>query len=132
MISTSTGGQKLQIFISALGINYGLRGLGRVIRYVRICIPKCWLGTFHQIFDATISFFAALAARDPRTLVEVAQQEEFIPTLVEILSSFDHKKDLLASVLASHSDDDLKSHGILRTEIIAVSVVLGIGIYARN
>jgi hypothetical protein len=132
VISISTGGQKLRIFISALGINYGLHGLGRVIKYVRICISKCWLGTFHQVFDATITFFAALAARDPRTLIEVAQQEGFVPTLVEILSSFDYSKDLLASVLASRSDDDLKSHGVLRTEIIAVSVVLEIGIHARN
>jgi hypothetical protein len=74
-----------------------------------------------QIFDATITFFAALAARDPRTLTEVAQQEEFIPTLVEILGSFDYRKDVLASVLAGGSDDELKSHGILRTEITLVS-----------
>ncbi|KAH0834912.1 hypothetical protein J3R83DRAFT_10560 [Lanmaoa asiatica] len=77
-------------------------------------------GTSDKIFDATITFFAALAARDPRTLIEVAQQKEFISTLVEILSSVDHRKDVLASVLASSSDDDLKSHGILRTEITAL------------
>ena len=78
---------------------------------------------FHQIFDITITFFAALAARDLRTLIDVAQQRGFIPTLVEILSSFDHRKDVLASVLASGTDDDLKSHGILRTEITGVSSV---------
>lgn len=77
-----------------------------------------------QIFDATISFFAALAARDPHTLTEVAQQDNFIPTLMEILSSFDHRKDVLASVLANISDDDLKSHGVLRTEFTAVSSLL--------
>lgn len=87
---------------------------------------------FHQIFDATITFFAALAARDPRTLTEVAQQKEFISTLVEILSSFDHKKDVLASVLAGSSDDDLKSHGILRTEITAVSSFFETIAHARN
>lgn len=87
---------------------------------------------FHQTFDATITFFAVLAARDPRTIIEVAQQGEFIPTLVEILSSFDHSKDVLTSVLASGSDDDIKSHGILRTEITAVSFFFGIGIQARN
>lgn len=87
---------------------------------------------FHQIFDATITFFAALAARDSHTLIEVAQQENFIPTLVEILSSFDIRRDVLASVLASSLDDDLKSHGILRTEINTVSLVFGIGIHARE
>ncbi|KAI9568680.1 hypothetical protein HD554DRAFT_2097289 [Boletus coccyginus] len=84
---------------------------------------KLWAaraGTSDKTIDATITFFAALAARDPRILVEVAQQEGFIPTLVEILSSFDHRKDVLTSVLAGGSDDDLKSHGILRTEITAL------------
>ncbi|KAG6379771.1 hypothetical protein JVT61DRAFT_10308 [Boletus reticuloceps] len=83
---------------------------------------KLWIaraGTSDKIFDATITFFAALAARDPRTLIEVAQQEGFIPTLVEILGSFDCRKDVLALVLASNSDDDLKTHGILRTEYTA-------------
>lgn len=81
-----------------------------------------------QIFDTAVTFFAALTARDPRTLIEVAQQKEFISTLVEILSSFDHRKDVLASVLASNSDDDLKSHGILQTEITAVSSVVEINV----
>ncbi|KAF8137030.1 hypothetical protein EV363DRAFT_1156822 [Boletus edulis] len=84
---------------------------------------KLWIaraGTSDKIFDATITFFAALAARDPRTLIEVAQQEGFIPTLVEILGSFDCRKDVLALVLASNSDDDLKTHGILRTEYTAL------------
>ena len=88
--------------------------------------------SFCRILDATIAFFAALAARDPRTLIEVAQQEEFIPTLVEFLGSFDHRKDVLASVLAGGSDDELKSHGILRTEVTLVSLRFETGTYARD
>ncbi|KAG9311646.1 hypothetical protein JVU11DRAFT_7881 [Chiua virens] len=76
-------------------------------------------GTNDKIFDATIAFFAFLSARDPRILLEVAQRQEFISTLVEILNSFDHRKDVLAAVLAGSSDDDLKSFGILRTDLTA-------------
>ncbi|KIJ09076.1 hypothetical protein PAXINDRAFT_182178, partial [Paxillus involutus ATCC 200175] len=75
-------------------------------------------GASDKIFDATVAFFAALAARDPHTLMDVAQQNEFISALVEILGSLDHKKDVLALVLASGRDADLKSHGILRTEML--------------
>jgi hypothetical protein len=55
--------------------------------------------------------------------MDVAQQNEFISALVEILGSLDHKKDVLALVLASGRDADLKSHGILRTEMLPVSFV---------
>ncbi|KAF9220721.1 hypothetical protein BS17DRAFT_713477 [Gyrodon lividus] len=75
-------------------------------------------GASDKIFDATITFFAALAARDSHTLMDVAQQKEFISALVEILGSLDHTKDVLALVLANGRDTDLKSHGISRTEIL--------------
>lgn len=92
----------------------------------RVCLHHPSQSSSHnlpQVLDATIAFFAALAAKDPRTLTEVAHQKQFIPTLVEILSHFDHRKDVLASVFADTSDDDLKSLGILRTEITAVSTI---------
>ncbi|KAF9239241.1 hypothetical protein BU15DRAFT_74666 [Melanogaster broomeanus] len=75
-------------------------------------------GASDKIFDATVTFFAALAARDPHTLMDVAQRNEFISAIVEILGSLDHKKDVLALVFASGRDADLKAHGILRTEIL--------------
>ena len=79
----------------------------------------------HQIFDVTITVFAALAARDPRILTDVAHQKEFISTLVEIFSSLDFRKDVLALFLTGSSDNDLKPHGIQRSEITAVSSLLG-------
>ncbi|KAH7882443.1 hypothetical protein F5I97DRAFT_1816896, partial [Phlebopus sp. FC_14] len=73
-------------------------------------------GANDKIFDTTVAFFTSLAARDPNTLVELAQQPDFMSTLVEILGFADHKRDILASVLTSN-DSELKSRGVLRTEI---------------
>ena len=51
---------------------------------------------------------------------------------MEILNSFDHRKDVLALVLANTSDDDLISQGILRTEITAVSSIFNVGSMHRT
>ncbi|KAH7921560.1 hypothetical protein BV22DRAFT_1198121 [Leucogyrophana mollusca] len=76
-----------------------------------------------KILDSTLAFFAALAARDPHTLTEVAQKPDFVSTLLDILASTDHRKDVLGFALAGADVATLKSRGVLRTEIAALKAL---------
>lgn len=84
-----------------------------------------------------LAFFAALAARDPASLSELAQRPasapsdddpiahtDFVETLVALLNTVaDREKDGLALVTANASDAELKRAGIGRTERVLVSSV---------
>ncbi|KAI6104183.1 hypothetical protein F5141DRAFT_1204095 [Pisolithus sp. B1] len=74
------------------------------------------------IFDAILSFFAALAARDPHTLGDVSRRPDFVDTLVDILVSLRDKTDVLSLAAANARVTDFKSCGISRTEILVVGI----------
>ncbi|KAH7911177.1 hypothetical protein BJ138DRAFT_1007185 [Hygrophoropsis aurantiaca] len=76
-----------------------------------------------KIFDSTLAFFAALAAHDDHTLNEVAQRPGFISTLLDILASSDHSKDVLGFIFSGADAVTLKSRGILRTEVPALNAL---------
>ncbi|KAI6132533.1 hypothetical protein EDD16DRAFT_414525 [Pisolithus croceorrhizus] len=77
-------------------------------------------GVSDKIFDAILSFFAALAARDPHTLGDVSRRPDFVDTLVDILVSLRDKTDVLSLAAANARVTDFKSCGISRTEILVL------------
>lgn len=74
-------------------------------------------GVSDKIFDAILSFFAALAARDPLTLGDLSRRPDFVDTLIDILVSLRDKTDVLSLAATSARETDFKSCGISKPEI---------------
>ncbi|KAI6045358.1 hypothetical protein EDC04DRAFT_3137273 [Pisolithus marmoratus] len=77
-------------------------------------------GVSDKIFDAIISFFAALAARDAHTLGDLSRRPDFVNTLVDILVSLHDKTDVLSLTAANAPVTEFKSFGISRSEILVL------------
>ncbi|KAI6006937.1 hypothetical protein EDD15DRAFT_9119 [Pisolithus albus] len=74
-------------------------------------------GVSDKIFDAILSFFAALAARDPPTLGDLSRRPDFVDTLIDILVSLRDKTDVLSLAAVNARETDFKSCGISKPEI---------------
>lgn len=80
----------------------------------------------YQILDITVVVFAALVARDPQDLADLANKTDLAPTLLELLSAYPRGKDVLAIAATGASDAQLKNVGVLRTDKAHLSAVLNV------
>ncbi|KAI6006297.1 hypothetical protein F5J12DRAFT_940073 [Pisolithus orientalis] len=82
-------------------------------------------GVSDKIFDAILSFFAALSSRDPHTLGDLSRRPDFADTLVDILVSLRDKTDVLSLAAANAHVTDFKACGISRSEILVLKNLSG-------
>ncbi|CAL1709185.1 unnamed protein product [Somion occarium] len=73
-------------------------------------------GNGDKVLDTILVFFAALAARDPRDLVDLASKSDFISVLFEQLGALDRDNDPLWLISCGMSDAELKRAGISKAE----------------
>jgi|ERR1700722_6287027 len=76
-----------------------------------------------KVLEAILAFFAALVARDPLSLSELAAKPDFISTLLTMLSSLDHERDALALVSSGGDDVMLKKIGVVKSEKASVRIL---------
>jgi hypothetical protein len=80
-----------------------------------------------KVLEAILAFFAALVARDPLSLSELADKPDFISTLLTMLSSLDHERDALALVYSGGDDVMLKKVGVVKSEKTSVRILWAFG-----
>jgi hypothetical protein len=79
---------------------------------------------YQQVLDVTLAFLAALVARDPLSLSELADKPDFVSTLLAMLSSVRREIDFLVLAASGAGDNALKKMGVIKTEKASVRFIL--------
>lgn len=66
--------------------------------------------------DTVLVFFAALVARDPRDLTDLATRSDFASNLYHMLASLERENDPLWLISCTLSDAELRRAGIPKVE----------------
>ena len=89
-----------------------VRAIGYVISfYFKSCLQT--VHTSSQILDVTLVFFAALVARDSKSLTELAHKTDLVEILFATLRSASLEKDWLGLLSLGISDTALKKFGVV-------------------
>lgn len=82
-----------------------------------------------KVLDSILAFYAALVARDPTDLLDLAAKSDFASTLHRMLASLEHFSDPLWLISTSAGTGELRAAGISKAEMTLVSVVCAVVIY---
>ncbi|KAI0937575.1 hypothetical protein AcV7_003573 [Taiwanofungus camphoratus] len=73
-------------------------------------------GAGDKVLDTVLVFFAALVARDPRDLTDLATRSDFASNLYHMLASLERENDPLWLISCTLSDAELRRAGIPKVE----------------
>ncbi|KAH9922543.1 hypothetical protein B0H21DRAFT_701490 [Amylocystis lapponica] len=86
--------------------------LGRTWEVLR----EAGAGNGDKVLDAILIFFAALVARDPRDLADLASKSDFASVLYHMLAVFERENDPLWLISSGLSDAELRKTGISKAD----------------
>ena len=73
--------------------------------------------------DTTLLFYAALVARDPTDLLDLASKSDFASTLHHTLTSLERSNDPLWLISTNAGVGEMKAAGISKAEVTLVSEI---------
>ncbi|RPD65599.1 hypothetical protein L226DRAFT_543211 [Lentinus tigrinus ALCF2SS1-7] len=91
--------------------------LGRAWEVLR----EAGAGAGDKVLDSILSFYAALVARDPTDLLDLASKSDFASTLHHMLTSLEHLNDPLWLISTCAGTGELKAAGISKAEVTLLS-----------
>ncbi|KAI0711190.1 hypothetical protein C8T65DRAFT_708168 [Cerioporus squamosus] len=86
--------------------------LGRAWEVLR----EAGAGDGDKVLDSILAFYAALVARDPTDLLDLASKSDFATTLHRMLATLEHSNDPLWLVSTSAGTGELRAAGISKAE----------------
>ncbi|KAI0777752.1 hypothetical protein BD413DRAFT_467628 [Trametes elegans] len=117
-------GSALEIVTKLCDIDFARRAkaadfLGRAWEVLR----AAGAGSGDKLLDTTLLFYAALVARDPTDLLDLASKSDFASTLHRTLTSLERSNDPLWLVSTNAGVGEMKAAGISKAEVTLLSNV---------
>ncbi|KAI0372028.1 hypothetical protein BV20DRAFT_1034890 [Pilatotrama ljubarskyi] len=111
-------GSALEIVTKLCDVDFARRAkaadfLGRAWEVLR----DAGAGEGDKILDSILVFYAALVARDPTDLLDLASKSDFASTLHRILTSLERSNDPLWLISSNAGSAELKAAGISKAEV---------------
>ncbi|KAI0360602.1 hypothetical protein OH77DRAFT_1493053 [Trametes cingulata] len=111
-------GSALEIVTKLCDVDFARRAkaadfLGRAWEVLR----EAGAGEGDKILDSILVFYAALVARDPTDLLDLAAKSDFASTLHRILTSLERSNDPLWLISTNAGSAELKAAGISKAEV---------------
>ncbi|KAI0646376.1 hypothetical protein C8Q79DRAFT_909710 [Trametes meyenii] len=111
-------GSALEIVTKLCDIDFARRAkaadfLGRAWEVLR----DAGAGNGDKVLDAILVFYAALVARDPTDLLDLAAKSDFASTLHRILSSLERSNDPLWLISTDAGAAEFKTAGVTKSEV---------------
>ncbi|KAI0746859.1 hypothetical protein C8Q80DRAFT_1104533 [Daedaleopsis nitida] len=110
-------GSALEIVTKLCDVDFARRAkaadfLGRAWEVLR----QAGAGNGDKIMDSILAFYAALVARDPTDLLDLAAKSDFTSTLHRMLACLEHANDPLWMASTEAAASELRAAGISRSE----------------
>ncbi len=83
-------------------------------------VPAPIIDSFAKVLDSILAFYAALVARDPTDLLDLASKSDFTSALHRMLASLEHSNDPLWLLSTSAGTGELKAAGVSKAEVTLV------------